>query len=153
MLQVSDSMGGFEALFETRKWKHNSLEAFMSCRLRRNVINFHSISRIKSCSFEGFMRELSVFWAAPLLHFTPGTLICSVIKSPEAFAIHIPCIKTQSRPQVWALRFELIKSPRGLGELDRSALLHPLKWHYRNICFSHIFVPARRQPEMRAEPE
>lgn len=34
-----------------------------------------------------------------------------------------------------------------------SALLHPLKWHYRNICFSRIFVPARRQPEMRAEPE
>lgn len=85
--------------------------------------------------------KLSVFRAAPSLHFTPGTLICSLIKScAEAFGIHIPCIKTQSRPQVWALRFELIKSPRGLGELDRwlslsSALLHPLKWHYSNICF------------------
>lgn len=64
--------------------------------------------------------KLYAFGAAPSLHFTPRTLICSLIKScAEAFGIHIPCIKTQSRPQVWALRFELIKSPRGLGELDR----------------------------------
>lgn len=104
-----------------RKWEHNSLEAFMSCRRRRKVTNFHSISRIKRCGSEGFRAGTRRVWSGAVAAFHPqGTLICSVIKScGEAFTIRIPCIKTQSRPQVWALLFELIKSPRGLGELDR----------------------------------
>lgn len=99
------------------KWKHNYLQSFMTHRRLRNAINFHSISRKKK---ERFLRKLTMFWVVPLLQFSPGALICSVIKSfAKAFTVHIPCIKTQSRPQVWAFLFELIKPPRGLGELDR----------------------------------
>lgn len=49
-----------------------------------------------------------VLWLVPWL---------KVVPRPAPFTI--PCIKTQSRPQVWAFLFELIKPARGLGELDR----------------------------------
>lgn len=55
-----------------RKWKHDSLEAFMSRGRRRNVINFHSISRVKSCSFEGFMRETLRVSSGAVAAFHPG---------------------------------------------------------------------------------
>lgn len=145
MLQVPDSMGGFEALFERRKWEHNSLEAFVSCRRRRKVTSFHSISRIKRCGSEGFERELGVFGAAPLLHVTPRALWfvpwLKVAPRPSPFASHALKLSPAHRCGHFYLSWLNLLGDSGSltdGSLS-SALLHPLQRRCRNICFSTRF--------------
>lgn len=156
-------MGGSEALFSKRANGNMTLWRLLYSRgRRRNVINSHSISRMKTCSFEGFMRGTlrvssgavrcvspRVLWFVPWLKVAPR---------PSAFTSHALKLSPAHRCGLFDLSWLNLLGDSGSltdGSLSlSSALLHPLKWHYRNICFfSRIFVPARRQPEMRAEPE
>lgn len=106
--------------------------------------------------------ELSAFRAAPFAAFHPRVLWfvpwLKVAPRPSAFTSHALKLSPAHRCGLFDLSWLNLLGDSGSltdGSLSlSSALLHPLKWHYRNICFfSRIFVPARRQPEMRAEPE
>lgn len=156
--RFSEAMGGFKALFETHKWKHNSSQAFMPHRRRRNVINFHSISRKKFAALEVLCANSPCFdlrrWciSPQVLWFV---LWLKVVPRPSPFTSH--ALKVSPAHRCGHFHWSWLNLLGDSGSLTDgsflSALLPPIKRHCHNICFSCIFVPARRQPEMRSEPE
>lgn len=91
--------------------------------------------------------SLRALWFVPWL---------KVVPRPLPFTRHALKVSPTHRCGHFYLSWLNLLGDSGGGLTDGSllpALLPPIKRHRRNICFSRILVPARRQPEMRSEAE